>query len=147
LTNGDLLVFYAGLQPWSSEAGTYGEAHLYIVGYFVVHRAGLATEFLDDQIHDLFGANAHVRLHGVFADQRHRLVLVKGGDGSRLLTHAVQISDYGCDVAGRPLKIISEEMRSVFGSFGGRLSLQRSSPRWVEEHYFAGAAEYLRLLR
>ena len=80
----------------------------------------------------------------VLADQRQRLVLVKGGRGSRLLDRAVKISENGVDRSGKPLKVVSREMQVIFGTFGGRLSIQRSPPRWIEAAYASQAAAYIR---
>src|SRR6266700_3464413 len=47
LQPGDLLVFYAGLQPWGTQLGFHGDAHLYIMGYFVVKCAGHIGDLFD----------------------------------------------------------------------------------------------------
>ena len=144
LQAGDLQVFYAGLQRWPSD-GT--RAGLYIVGYFEVALAGLATCFSEGQLAQLFAANFHVRHRALFAAQRDRLVLVKGGLGSRLLDRAVLISELGRDRSGRPLKVISGAMREIFGDFGGRVSIQRSPPRWVAPEFIPQASRFVRSLR
>ena len=136
LQRDDLLVFYAGLQE------SAGESALYLIGYFEVVMAGLATVFTHEDLKTHFHANFHVRHASILADQRHRLVLVKGGDGSRLLTKAVKISEIGMDRSGKPLKVLSNEMQRVFGTFGGRVSIQRSPPRWIDPNFSQQAAEY-----
>jgi hypothetical protein len=136
LEAGDFLIFYAGLTGWDLERAPA----LYIVGFFEVARAGLASDFPPGEVERLFAANFHVRHPGVFADQRERLVLVKGTSSSRLLEKAVLLSETGVDVTGRPLKVISRPMRKVFGDFSGKVSFQRSPPRWVAAEY-VGAAE------
>jgi hypothetical protein len=78
----------------------------------------------------------------VFNLQRNQLVLVKGAPGSRLLEKADRISAEATDQAGRPLKVLSPSMRKVFGDFGGRASIQRSPPRWVEPVFVEAAIEY-----
>jgi hypothetical protein len=60
--------------------------------------------------------------------------------------NAVCISAVGRDVRGAPLKILSPAMQSVFGTLGGRLSLQRSTPRWIEPEFVPRAAAFLRSL-
>ena len=80
------------------------------------------------------------------ADKFDMLVLVKGGPGSRLLERAVLISEWGTNRVGQPLKILSTPMRDVFGGFGGRVSLQRSPPRWVDSRYVGRAADFVRSL-
>ncbi len=142
LQPGDLIVFYAGLRGWDFQC----EPALYIVGYFEVAAAGKATQFSEEELQSLFGGNYHVRHPSVYADQRDRLVLVKGSDESRLLKKASRISDVGQDKAGKPLKVLSQEMREVFGSFGGQNSIQRSPPRWVTPEFTDRAAAFIRSL-
>jgi hypothetical protein len=139
LTNGDVLVFYSGLKPWP--AG--GEGRLYIIGYFNVLVAGLATDFNPSLLSRYFAKNFHVRHGGVFASQHSGLVLVKGGSGSRLLAKAHLISSSGRDKRGRPLKVLSPNMRRVFGDWGGHISIQRSPPRWVAPQFVRKAANFL----
>ena len=141
LEAGDLLVFYAGLRGYGCDI----PPGLYLIGYFEIAFAGLARELTEEQIHACSN-NFHVRHELIFRDQRDRLVLVKGGTGSRLLTKAVKVNVLGKDRAGKPLKILSPEMQKIFGEFNGRLSLQRSPPRWVPDGYVAGAACFVRRL-
>jgi hypothetical protein len=56
---------------------------------------------------------------------------------------AVKISVIGQDRAGKPLKILSPEMQQIFGTFGGKISIQRSPPR-VGVEYVSGAACFMR---
>ena len=142
LEDGDLLVFYCGLQGWDFRS----EAALYLAGYFEVLTAGKAEDFSPSEIEELFGENFHVRHREVFELQKERLVLVKGSQESRLLERAVPMSALGQDVRGKPLKILSPEMQEVFGRFGGRVSFQRSPTRWVDASYITGAAEFVRSL-
>ncbi len=146
LNPGNLLIFYCGLEGW-------GDVHfppaLYIMGYFEVDRAGLATDIGDHIVHEEFRENFHVRHPAVYSKDKQRgLVLVKGRPclRSRLLKKAHRISSTGNDRTGKPLKILSPEMREIFGTFGGRESLQRSNPRWVKEDYVNRAADYVRSL-
>lgn len=139
----DLLVFYCGLQGWDFES----PPALYIIGYFEVARAGLASGFESEDMECDFARNFHVCHRGSLPEQWPRLVLVKGGPGSRLLERAVQISCMGKDRRGRPLKILSPEMRDVFGGFGGHVSIQRSPTRWVDSTFVQGAADFVRSLR
>ena len=142
LQRGDLLVFYAGLEGWGFEC----EPALYIVGYFEVAAAGFASNFSADELKSLFAENFHVRHRRVFEDQKGRLLLVKGGRTSRLLKKAVLISSIGRDRSGRPLKVLSPAMRRVFGDFRGKVSIQRSPPRWVEARFVERAAKFVRQL-
>ena len=142
LQNGDFLVFYAGLSGWDFESSPA----LYIVGFFEVERAGLAPGFSAGELERLFGANFHVRHRGVFKQQRGKLVLVKGSSRSRLLERAVLLSEMAVDKKGRPLKVMSQPMREIFGDFGGKVSIQRSPPRWVREGNIARAERFIRSL-
>lgn len=145
----DYLVFYAGLQKWDERSGWLkGETPgLYIIGYFVVEMAGMATDFTKATLKSEFGSNFHVRYPSVFQVQREELVLVKGGSGSRLLRRAHEISTMGEDRAGKPLKVLSPEMRKTFGDFGGHVSIQRSPPRWVEPSCVEKAVAFLKGLK
>lgn len=139
---GDLLVFYAGLEPWPEG----GAQQLYIVGYFSVAWAGIAAELEGVELTTRFRNNFHVKHRGVFEDQRDRLVLVQGDETSRLLKKAVLISAPGKDKSGNPLKVLSKQMQAIFGDFDGRISIQRCAPRWVDESYIAKAATFVRSL-
>lgn len=146
LKSGDLLVFYCGLQEWDTEKGWKRDHRpaLYLAGYFEVALAGMAGDFEERVRATEFGKNFHVRYPTVFQQQRDDLVLVKGGAGSRLFRKAQQISSEGKDRAGKPLKVLAPGMRTVFGDFGGHISIQRSPPRWVDEAFVDGAVEYLK---
>ncbi len=145
LKNGDYLIFYCGLQE-RDEAAVWKLAQfpaLYIVGYFLVEMAGMATEFSKRALLLDFGQNFHVRYPSVFKMQRDQLVLVKGGRGSRLLQKACRISSEGRDRAGKPLKVLAPEMQKVFGDFGGKVSIQRSPPRWVDSAFVENAIKFV----
>ena len=149
LERGDYLIFYCGLQKWDETTGWQPDPppSLYIVGYFVVQEAGLATEFSRATLNSEFGRNFHVRYRSVFNKQREQLVLVKGGSQSRLLTKAHQISSVGTDRAGQPLKVLSPRMQKVFGTFDGKVSIQRSPPRWVEPAFVEKAIKFVSRLK
>lgn len=142
LEEGDLLVFYGGLQGWDYDS----PPALYLFGYFVVEISGIAADLGDDLVYEQFAANFHVRHEAVYMRQRERLVLVKGGPGSKLLTKAVKISVEGRTRDGRPLKVLSPEMQKIFGDFDGKLSFQRSPTRWVKTEYAERATMYVRSL-
>lgn len=148
LMPGDFLVFYCGLQEWDSTSGWNWDHRpaLYLAGYFEVARAGIAGGFDKKLLKTEFGNNFHVRYPSVFEQQKNDLVLVKGGPGSRLFRNAIQISAEGKDRAGKPLKILSSPMQRVFGTFGGRVSIQRSPPRWVEPGFVDKAIGFIREL-
>jgi hypothetical protein len=138
----DILIFYCGLEGWGFKC----EPALYIIGYFEVLKAGIAKEFEHQVIQDLFSNNAHVMHKNLFEEQKDRLVLVKGNSDSRILNKAVLISTMGQDRSGKPLKILSPEMRKIFGDFNGKISFQRSPPRWVDPLFVDSAAKFVRSL-
>ncbi len=142
LERGDLLILYCGLEGWDIASAPA----LYLMGYFEVEAAGTAADFGDQETRRLFPHNFHVRHPPVFAQQRRELVLIKGSEQSRLLTKAVRISETGQDRAGQPLKVLSPDMQKVFGTFGGRLSFQRSPTRWVDPAYVPRAVAFMRSL-
>jgi len=148
LETGDYLIFYCGLQPWDETVGWRQEppAALCICGYFEVEIAGMATDFSDETLSSVFGQNFHVRHPSVYELQRQNLVLVKGGTGSRLLQRACQISTEGTDRSGRPLKVLSPEIQEVFGDFGGKVSIQRSPPRWIDPAFVERAIGFVKQL-
>jgi hypothetical protein len=146
LKSGDLLVFYCGLQEWDAENG-WNRDHrpaLYLAGYFEVALAGMARAFEKRVLATEFGHNFHVRYPSVFRQQKADLLLVKGGVGSRLFRKAHRISSEGKDRAGKLLKVLSPEMRKVFGDFGGHVSIQRSPPRWVDPAFVERTIGYLK---
>jgi hypothetical protein len=142
LEKDDMLIFYCGLEGWDLKS----EEALYVVGYFEVLTAGKPADFGNQETRRLFRNNFHVRHEPVFERQKARLVLVKGSERSRLLTKAVGISVTGHDRTGKPLKVLSPQMQTIFGSFNGRLSFQRSPTRWVDPSYVRCAAEFMRSL-
>lgn len=146
LNPGDVLVFYCGLQKWNTESGWNKGSRpaLYLAGYFEVLLAGMATNFSKKVLRSEFGKNFHVRYPTVYEQQKDELVLVKGGPGSRLFSKAHQISSEGEDRTGKPLKVLSPKMQKTFGDFGGRISIQRSPPRWVDPRFVDKAIAYLK---
>jgi len=142
LTRGDLLIFYAGLEGFDFE----NAPALYIIGYFEVELAGLATSFSTAEIAKHFANNFHVRHQHLFAQQKNELVLVKGSKRSRLLTKAVKIGERQRLPTGSWWQLISLSMAEIFGRFGGIGSLQRSTPRWVEPDFVERAARFARSL-
>lgn len=143
LSEGSLLVFYAGLNGWGFEC----PPALYIIGYFVVERAGVATSYSREELDRIFRNNFHVMHRDVFDDQKERLVLVKGGSNSRLLRRPVKLSCVGTDKGGRPLQRLAPEMQQFFGDFAGRTSIQRCPPRWVEQTFVGRAADFVMSLQ
>ncbi len=149
LERGDYLIFYCGLQEWDEDSGWRADVPpaLYIAGYFVVEMAGLATDFTKTTLKKVFGKNFHVRYPTVFDKQRDDLVLVKGGQESRLLKKAHRISSVGKDRSGQPLKVLSPEMQKVFGTFDGKVSIQRSPPRWIDPEFVEKSIKFVDTLK
>jgi len=139
LQQGDYLIFYCGLEGWNCK----DEPALYLMGYFEISTAGYASGFTPVQIQELFGENFHVRHTSVYERQKNNLVLAKGSLNSRMLSKAVLISTMGQDRTGKPLKILSPEMRKIFGDFGGKLSFQRSPTRWVDAAFTERAVQFV----
>ena len=131
LKKGDLLVFYAGLAGWDRHC----DPALYIIGYFEVEKAILARNYDWDDLQPEFGGNFHLRHRPVFDHQKDRLVLIKGRSGSRFLKTAKRISVQAKNKAGRPIHVLSPEMRRVFGDFGGHIIIHRSPPRLAVVHH------------
>lgn len=142
LASGDLLVFYAGLRGWDFKC----DPALYIIGFFEVVVAGIASGFRQGELRRLFSGNFHVMHPRVLADQRKRLVLVKGRAGSKLLETPVCISQPGRNCNGRRLHRLSKPMQEIFGDFDGHTSIERSPPRWVDPQLAAAAANFVRSL-
>jgi hypothetical protein len=138
----DMLIFYCGLEGWDF----ISPPALYLLGYFDVLAAGKATDFSESTLHDLFRENFHFKHKSIFKKQKDDLVLVKGSGKSQLFEKAVCISTTGRDRRGSPLKVLSAEMQTIFGDFDGKISLQRSSPRWIYPEYTEKAADYIRSL-
>lgn len=140
LKQGDILAFYSGLAGWDDFALSPA---LYLIGYFDVNSAGLARQYSPTEIQDLFNLNAHVRNPARLAFDFEKLVLVKGGPGSRLFKHAVPISAMAPNRLGRPTFVLSDDMATKFGNFTAFNSIERSPPRWVSDDFAEAAAEYI----
>lgn len=139
---GDLLVFYAGMEGW----GHTKQPALYLAGVFRVKLVGFADSFTKEQLTQEFGENFHVRHPAVFADDREKLVLIKGGAGSRLFRKAHLVGEKVFRKNGTWWQFITPEMEKVFGKFGGIGSLQRSTPRWVEANLVNKAERFVESL-
>lgn len=142
LVEGDLLVFYCGLQGW----GFRSEPALYLMGCFEIEHAGSCSAFTSTQRKKLFHNNAYVKNEGLLREVADTLVLVKGTRKSRLFEKAYEISSVGRDKSGRPLKVLSKEMQAIFGDFGGKIAIQRCPPRWVAKESVEKAARFVKTL-
>lgn len=139
---GDLLVFYAGMEGW----GHAVQPALYLAGVFRVKLAGFAADFSDTQIQREFRLNFHVRHPEVYAADQEQLVLIKGGPGSRLFRRAHLVGQRVQRDNGTWWQFITPKMGEVFGKFGGIGSLQRSTPRWVEDKLVSKAEKFVEAL-
>jgi len=112
LERGDLLVFYAGLQPWDYD----GENGLYIIGYFTVKKIVDMRGLSDDEreyIRKCYPNNAHVkRLHD------DAVIVIGDPTKSRRLDKAVRISVKRPDRRGRPTHAVSDEIARLLGVSG-----------------------------
>lgn len=144
LEEDDLLVFYAGLQPWSVKEGFHGDPHLYIIGYFIVSKAGHANDLIErysrKEIEEAFAKNMHMEKHARLPEN---LVLVKGKRGSKLLDKASLLSEYGENKDGERLMILRHGLQKYFADFSKLNSIQRSPPRWVSSEFAKKAKGYV----
>jgi len=145
LKQGDLLVFYAGLQGWGSCKTPPG---LYIIGYFVVEHAGKYNDLKRADMLKPFAKNWHV-LNDHEKERLDRLILVNGGKSSRLLEKAAKISadERAIDRGGHPVFVLDPEMQKHFGNFTELNAIQRSTPRWVKPEFCDKAAAFVTALR
>jgi putative DNA base modification enzyme with NMAD domain len=145
LGRGDLLVFYAGLQGCGDCRTSAG---LYIVGYFVVEHAGKYNDLKREGVLKPFSKNWHI-LNEHKEDRFQRLILVKGGKGSRLLGKAVKISadEKAIDRGGHPVFVLDRKMQRHFGNFTELNAIQRSTPRWVKPEFCDRAVVFAMALR
>jgi hypothetical protein len=141
LCSGDLLVFYAGLEPFGFVDDT--KRGLYIIGYFEVESAGEAENYTGTEVRNLFGSNFHIK----YMRREKRLILVKGSKKkSRLLNGAQLISKLRPDRAGHETYVLSDLAESHLGKFTRLNAIQRSMPRWVSPQKTKAAAKWIRNL-
>lgn len=121
LTKGDLLVFYAGLRPFTTDKH---EEALYIIGYFRVKRVtdfNILSNAERDELRRTYSNNAHLKRQNTLND----LVIVAGDEHSRLLKTALLLSEKRPNRAGRLTDALSSEMENFLGISG---FIQRSIP-------------------
>ena len=82
----------------------------------------------------------------MYADERDKLILIKGSTRSRLLKQAWKIGERQLLPMGSWWQLITLEMTNIFGRFGGIGSLQRSTPRWVDPQLIESAGNFVRPL-
>jgi len=116
LSEGDVLVFYAGLKPFGHDNEDYPEA-LYFIGYFTVgHLIDFNWLSASERAayRQRYPYNAHVKRGYAFEN----LVIVLGSANSKLLDHARLISQKQPDASGRPTHALSSEMEELLGISG-----------------------------
>lgn len=128
LAHGDLLVFYAGLDPYNN---IKYERALYIIGYFTVDKVidfnGLSNQDMEKYV-CIYNNNAHIkRTIGPL-----NLVIVAGiREISMLLEKAIKISQLKKDCRGSRYHVVSKEMEKLLGIKG---SIQRAAtPRIITD--------------
>ncbi|MFN0049713.1 MAG: hypothetical protein ACKVOU_11375 [Cytophagales bacterium] len=135
LEKGDFIVYYAMLQ---GQDFTMPPA-LYVIGYFEVEYALLATEqdqyelLENDFKHNFHVANKEIYDRDIENPKNKGLKLVKGSANSRLLKYAYLISRKIEIPKKADVHIISDEMLKVFGSFGGKIAIQKEPLRWIKD--------------
>lgn len=139
LTNGDMLVFYCGLQRWDPIHRFIGEKLLYLIGYFEIEYAGTICELEGMGINwqEVFQNNAHVRDHELLQEEHKNLILVKGKRCSRRFVKAQQLTE-GTNGRG-PWRRLLPQMRRLFGRERVGRGLQ-----WIPADHVKGAAAYVR---
>ncbi len=144
LNRGDALVFYAGLQGWG---GCKTPPGLFIVGHFIIECAGTYADMKQKGLLNLYSKNWHI-LNEKEPERFAKLILVKGGRGSRLLKKAVKISadEKGTDSGGHPIFVLDSKMQRHFGTFTELNAIQRSTPRWVKPRVCERTLAFLRTL-
>lgn len=127
LNKNDLLVFYAGLKPYENKRYEEG---LYIIGYFTVKEV-LNFDLMDEDEIEKSTKSCRNNAHIKRKKDTDGLVIVKGyKNKSKLLDKAIKISVKSEDSIGKTLHVLSPKMEKITALSG---SIQRSTPRWIEE--------------
>lgn len=137
----DLLVFYAGLDPYKNAKYEKG---LYIIGYFLVDAVidfNKSTDIEIENYYHVYKNAAHLKRNKDVSD----LVMIVGDKNqSKLLDKAIKISQLRNNIKGSRYHVVSREMERLLGISG---SIQRSStPRIIiEEIYLKNMRDLLGL--
>lgn len=147
LEGGDLLIFYAGLQP----ADFNDHPRLFVIGYFTVKRV-LDLDELDpserETVCDELTTNAHVKRKGLTAEshlqgQKHFPVIVEGyPNRSELLDRALPLTDVwatGVNEQYHMLPAVSQQT-----GYNQEKDLNRASIRWLSEEKAKDVRRWLR---
>lgn len=124
----DLLVFYAGLEPYKNNK--YPTA-LYIIGYLKVKKIIDFNRLKADEIiqySQKYSNNAHIKqIKGL----KNLVIIVGDGNKSKILDKPILISEIKLNKLGRPYHVVSPVMEKLLGIKG---SIQRSiPPRFIED--------------
>lgn len=149
LQKGDFLVFYTLMQGADFESSP----GMYVVGYLEVEKAVLVTKpeeyegLLPDFAHNFHVKNKEIFLRDIQNPKNKGLKLVKGGQGSRLCKYAYLISRSVPIPSKASIHMISDEMLRIFGTFGGKVAIQKEPLRWIrDQDMVARTAKWLREL-
>lgn len=135
LEKGDYIVFYAMMQG----SGFDMPPALYVIGYFEVDYSLLATEqsqyslLTKDFKNNFHIANKEIFDRDIANPKNKGLKLVKGTENSRLLKYAYLISRKIEIPKKSDVHMISDEMLKVFGTFGGKIAIQKEPLRWIKD--------------
>jgi len=135
LEKGDFVVFYAMLQG----SDFVMTPSLYVIGYFEVDYALLATEPEQYELLETdFKNNFHIANKEIFErdianDKNKGLKLVKGTENSRMLKYAYLISRKIEIPKKADVHVIADEMLKIFGTFGGKIAIQKEPLRWIKD--------------
>jgi len=161
LQEGDLLVFTAGLKEWPEIQDDHH--HIFIIGYLRVkesipfyHLSNKDIRMHLEQHKSQLSKNAHVVEHNLCPEKRslESSVIVIGREypKSQLLTHAMRISRLGKDSIGRMLRVVGSKIQGYDGKIrnwteilGITGSIQRSTPRWIDQEHIKTLAKELEI--
>ncbi len=144
LCRGDMLIFYAGLQPME---GRPGKPRTFVIGYFTIEKVYDFREYARSEWERIFNEvpnNAHSKQYqrlkalGIEYDDNdsvNDLVIVRGcRESSKILREALPLGDDNY----LPL----QDIRPIIGYTG---SLMRSAPHSIDENHMQKVKEWLGL--
>ena len=135
LTEDDLLIFYAGLEPEASE----GQPRLYVIGYFTVdtvHELDDKTPAERAELFDRLRNNAHIKRTKLTPESKHPdqdayPVIVEGKpDRSRLFDKARPLTDAYVSRSNQQYYMLDSVARIT--GYSVDKDLTRASGRWLE---------------
>lgn len=135
LTEDDLLIFYVGLEPETSE----GHPRLYVIGYFTiatVHELDNKTPTERAELFDRLENNAHIKRAKLTPESKHPAqddypVIIEGKpDQSRLLKKARPLTDAYVSGTNQQYHMLDSVARIT--GYSVEKDLTRASGRWLE---------------